>query len=59
MVNQNIVEAAIKYESLNDIIELAAHHDEGTPIRRICEYLANLTADIIDTIPENENVSDE
>lgn len=59
MVTDKIAEAAERYNPLSDIIELAAHHPEGTPIRRICEYLASLTADIIDAVPETNNDSEE
>lgn len=52
MVTDKIKQAMERYPDLNDIVELAAHYDEGTPLHRICAYVANLTADIIDAVPE-------
>lgn len=53
-----IRQAAERYPDLNDVIELAAHHEENTPIHRICAFLANFVADVIkdnDTAPvEND-----
>jgi len=47
MVTDKIQAAMDAYPELNDIVELAAHHDEGTPIRRLCDFVATLTADIM------------
>lgn len=59
MVTEKIEQAMQRYPDLSDIVELAAHHEDRSPIRRICEYLATLTADLIDAVPERENDGEE
>lgn len=60
MVTDKIKQAMERYPDLSDIIEIAAHYDDTHPIHRICAYVANLTADIIDAVPESiDGTSDE
>ncbi len=59
MLTEKMTEAVKKYPELGDILELAAHHDENTPIHRLCVYIATLTADIMDNVPEVTQVSDD
>ena len=52
MHSENIQKAAELYPRLNDVVELSAHHDVGTPIYRLCEFVANFAADILVTKAE-------
>jgi len=52
MVTDKIAQAMTRYPDLADIVEIAAHYDDTHPIHRLCAFVANLTADIMDAVPE-------
>lgn len=42
-----------------NIAELAQHHEEGTPIHRICEYLFHLTHKLLCETPQEVTNNDD
>lgn len=59
MVTEKIQRAIDRYPELADVVEIAGHYDDNHPIHRLCAYLANLTADIMDTVPPQPEANDE
>jgi len=49
MITPKIENLIDRYPEAAKVAELAAHHDENTPVYILCEYILNLTADLLAT----------